>query len=78
MKLRVRTLSSLPNDSQIDLWRDNIWLMRLRVQSGKANLSIENDSGSDIPAGAAKQGLQLKHYDVLLAQGESKPSKQPN
>ena len=72
MKLRVRTLSSLPNDSQIDLWRDNSWHMRLRIQSGKANVAIENDSGSDIPAGAAKQGLQIKHGDLLLSQGEFK------
>ena len=72
MKLRVRTLSSLPNDSQIDLWRDNGWHMRLRLQSGKANVAIENDSGSGIPAVAAGQVLEIKDGDLLLAQGESK------
>ena len=72
MRLRVRTLSALPPDSQIDLWRDNSWLMRLRVQSGKAKVDIENHSGSDIPAIEAGQILQIKHGDLLLAQGESK------
>lgn len=70
-KLSLREIA-LPDDSQIDLWRDKSWLMRLRVQSGKAKVDIENYSGSGIPAIEAGQVLQIKHADSLLAQGEYK------
>jgi len=70
-KLSLRDIA-LPDESQIDLWRETSWLMRLRVQSGRARVDIENDGGSDIPAIEAGQVLQIKHGDLLLAQGESK------
>lgn len=68
-KLSIRDIS-LPNNSEIDIWRDGSWLMRLTVQNGKANVDMENDSRSGIPALKAGQVLQIKHGDVLLAEGQ--------
>ena len=70
-KLSLREVA-LPDESHIDLWRDSSWLMRLRVQRGKAKVDIENDSGSGVPGIEAGQVLQIKHGKLLLAQGEYK------
>ena len=68
-KLSIRDLS-LPDNSEIDIWRDGSWLMKLTVQNGKAKVEMENDSGSGIPAIKEGQVLQIKHGDVLLTEAE--------
>jgi len=60
----------LANGSQIDLWRDGSWLMRLIVQNNKAKVDLENDSGSGIPAIKAGQVLQIKSGEAVLAEGK--------
>ena len=62
----------LPDNSEIDIWRDDSWLMRLTVENKKAKVDMENERGSGIPAIKAGQVLQIKLGDVLLAEGEYK------
>ena len=71
LKLSIRDLL-LPDKSEIDIWRDGSWLMRLTVGNHKAKVDLENDTGSGIPAIKAGQVLQIKQGDVLLAEGEYK------
>ena len=59
----------LTDGTEIDLWRDGSWLMRIPVQGGKARLAMENDSGSGIPAIQAGQIVQVRHGEVILAEG---------
>jgi hypothetical protein len=60
----------LSDGSQIDLWRDGSWLMRLTVQNNKAKVDLENDGGSGIPAINAGQILHVRLGDVVLAEGK--------
>jgi hypothetical protein len=68
-KISVRDIP-LADGSQVDLWRDGTWLMRLSVQNGKVKLDIENDSGSGIPVVRAGQVLQIKSGQSVLAEGK--------
>ena len=68
-KISIRDIP-LPHHSEIDLWRDGQWVMRLAVRNHKAKADLENDSGSGIPAIRAGQVLQIKSGEVILAEGE--------
>ena len=68
-KISIRDIP-LPDRSDIDLWRGGQWMMRLSVQNNKARVDIENDSGSGIPAIKARQVLQIKSGDTVLAEGK--------
>jgi len=67
-KLSVREIP-LPDGTEVDLWRDGTWIMRLPVQSNKVKVDLENEGGSGIPAIQAGQVLQLKSGDIVLAEG---------
>ena len=67
-KISIRDIP-LPDGSQVDLWRDGSWLMRLTVQNKKAKVDLENDSGSGIPVIAAGQVLQIRSGENILAEG---------
>jgi hypothetical protein len=60
----------LPDQSNIDLWLDGQWIMRLRVEHNKVKADLENDNGSGIPAIKAGQVLQIKSGEVVLAEGK--------
>jgi hypothetical protein len=68
-KISIRGIP-LPDHSQIDLWRDGQWILRLPVLNHKAKADIENDNGSGIPMIEAGQVLQVKSGDTLIAQGK--------
>jgi hypothetical protein len=68
-KISLRDIP-LGNGSQIDLWRDGSWLMKLSVQNNKAKLDLENDSGSGIPSIKAGQVVQVKSGETVLAEGK--------
>jgi hypothetical protein len=68
-KISIRGIP-LPDHSQIDLWRDDQWIMRLGVENNKARADIENDNGSGIPLIEAGQVLQIKSGEILIAQGK--------
>jgi hypothetical protein len=59
----------LADGTEIDLWRDGQWLMRLPVKDNRAKTDIENDHGSGIPAITAGQVLQIKAGETVLAEG---------
>ena len=58
------------DDSQLDLWLDNKWLMQLSVQNNKANVDIEIDQGSGILAIKAGQVRQIKSGETVLGEGK--------
>jgi hypothetical protein len=60
----------LPDQSNIDLWLDDRWIMRLCVENKRVKVDMENDNGSGIPAIQAGQVLQIKSGDVVLAEGK--------
>ena len=68
-KISIRDIP-LPDHSEIDLWRDGHWMMRLSVQSNKAKVDLENDSGSGIPSIKAGQVVQIKSGETVLAEGK--------
>ena len=68
-KLVVRDLP-LPDGTEIDLWRDGTWIMRLPVQNHKVKVDLENEGGSGIPAIEAGQVLQIRSGDTVLAEGK--------
>jgi hypothetical protein len=68
-KISLRELS-LPDNSDIDLWRDGQWMMRLSVKDSRAKLDIENDNGSGIPTIKAGQVFQVKSGETVLAEGK--------
>jgi hypothetical protein len=68
-KISIRDIP-LPDHSEIDLWRDGHWMMRLSVQSNKAKVDLENDSGSGIPSIKAGQVVQVKFGETVLAEGK--------
>jgi hypothetical protein len=68
-KISIRDIP-LPDGSQVDLWRDGSWLMRLTVQNKKTKVDLENDSGSGIPAILAGQLLQIRSGEIVLAEGK--------
>ncbi len=68
-KISLRDIP-LADGSQIDLWRDGSWLMKLSVQNNKAKLDLENDSGSGIPSIKAGQVVQVKSGETVLAEGK--------
>jgi len=68
-KISIRDIP-LPDQSEIDLWRDGTWILRLSVQDNKAKLDLENDSGSGIPVIQAGQVLQIKSGEIILAEGK--------
>lgn len=68
-KLSIRDLP-LPDGSQVDLWREGSWLMRVPVQNKKAQVDLENDSSSGIPAISAGQVLQIRSGEIILAEGK--------
>jgi hypothetical protein len=70
-KLSLRGLD-LPDNSEIDIWRDGSWFMRLTVQNQKAKVDLENEGGSGIPTIKPGQVLQIKYANELLAEGEYK------
>jgi hypothetical protein len=65
------SISNLPlaDGSQVDLWRDGSWLMRLSVQNNKLRVDIEDETGSAVPAISAGQILQVRSGEVVLAEG---------
>ena len=62
----------LPDNSEIDLWRDGLWMLRLPVKNNRAKVDLENDSGSGTPAIKAGQVLQVKSIETVLAEGRYK------
>ena len=70
-KISLRDIS-LPDDSEIDLWRDGQWMMRLPVKDNRARIDLENDNGSGIPAIKAGQVLQIRSGQDILAEGKYK------
>jgi hypothetical protein len=68
-KISIRDLP-LADGSQVDLWRDGSWLMKVTVQNKKIKLDLENDGGSGIPAIKAGQVVQVKSGDVIMAEGK--------
>ena len=68
-KISIRDIP-LANGSQIDLWREGRWLMRLAVQNNKAKVDLENESGSGIPTIKTGQVLQVKSGETVLAEGK--------
>ena len=68
-KISIRDIP-LPDNSEIDLWRDGQWMMRLSVHNNKVRADLENDSGSGIPAIRAGQVLQIRSGEVILAEGK--------
>jgi|SRR5687767_15304538 len=70
-KISLRDIP-VEDGSQIDLWRDGSWLMKLSVQNNKAKLDLENDSGSGIPSIKAGQVVQVKSGETVLAEGKYK------
>jgi len=68
-KLSVRNLP-LPDESKVDLWLDDRWLMRLIVENKRVKIDMENDSGSGIPPVRAGQVLCIKAGQDVLAEGQ--------
>jgi hypothetical protein len=68
-KISIRDIP-VADGSQVDLWRDGSWMMRLTVQTNKAKIDLENDSGLGIPAIKAGQVLQIRSGKVVLAEGK--------
>jgi hypothetical protein len=66
-KISIRDIP-LPDDSEIDLWRDNKWLMWLSVQNNKAKVDIENDDSLGIPVIKAGQVMQITSGQDVLAE----------
>ena len=67
-KISLRDLS-LPDNSEIDLWRGGQWIMRLPVKNNSAKVDIESDNSFNIPAIKAGQVLQIKSGETILAEG---------
>ncbi|HET6821008.1 MAG TPA: hypothetical protein VFH34_00090 [Anaerolineales bacterium] len=67
-KISLRDIP-LPDNSEINLWGDGHWMLRLPVKNIRARVDIENDSGSGIPAIKAGQVLQVKSGETVLAEG---------
>jgi hypothetical protein len=67
-KISIRDIP-LPDGTEIDLWRDGSWILRLPVQNNKVKVDLENEGGSGIPAIEAGQVLQIKFGITLLAEG---------
>ena len=70
-KLSIRDIP-LADGTEIDLWRDGTWLMRLPVKDNKVKVDLENDSGSGIPTIKAGQVLQIRVGQTVLAEGTYK------
>ena len=70
-KISLRDIP-LPDNSEIDLWRDGHWMLRLPVKNNRAKVDLENDSGSGTPAIKAGQVLQVKSIETVLAEGRYK------
>lgn len=68
-KISLRDIP-LSDNSEIDLWRDGQWMMRLYVKNSRAKVDIESDNGSGIPAIKAGQVLQVKASEIVLAEGK--------
>lgn len=67
-KISIRDIR-LPDGSQVELWRDDSWIMNLPVQNNRARVDLENEHGSGIPIVAADQVLQIRSGETILAEG---------
>ncbi len=67
-KISIRDIP-LTDNSEIDLWRDGSWMMRLQVQNKKAKADIEHEGGSGVPNIKAGQVLQIRSGETVLAEG---------
>lgn len=59
----------LPDQSEMDLWQEGHWILRLPVQNRKAKADIEKKEVSTVPAIRVGQVVQIRSGDVILAEG---------